>query len=617
MSKVKSTWIIIFVVILCSSTYSYAQKGNRIDRLVSLLNNMKEDTSYLKELDTICREYIIKNNDLETGMKYSKQAFNLADKLIKENEKNTILNKRCKVCTANMIMNIGLYYHIHANYGEAIKNYLEALKIYEEADYKPGLAIAHNHIGNIYYAENNLTESMNNHLLALKIRTELGDKQGIANSLNNIGIVYEKEGKYDEALNNHLASLKTNLELKNTRNTGSVYHDIGVVYKDQGKYNDALKNYFEAVKYFEQIEKSFDIADAYNGIGEVYYLTGKPADAITWLNKGLKLSLANNTNNTSRDIYSNFWKLYKGLGDYENALRYYKLFAAVKDTLFKEQSLERTVELKNQYKREKEEQAAIAAQKEKDIIAQGELNRQKILLYCFSGGLLIVLSFTSLVYYQKKKITKEKDRSDDLLLNILPAEIATELKETGTSKAKNYEQVTVMFTDFKDFTQISESMSPEQLVAEIDYCFRTFDNIIHKHGIEKIKTIGDSYMCVGGLPHENPTHAIEVVNAAIEIRNFMEHLKQKKINNRETPFEIRIGIHTGPVVAGIVGIKKFAYDIWGDTVNLASRMESSGEVGKINISGSTYQLVKNDFKCTYRGKIQAKNKGEVDMYFVG
>ena len=213
-------------------------------------------------------------------------------------------------------------------------------------------------------------------------------------------------------------------------------------------------------------------------------------------------------------------------------------------------------------------------------------------------------------------IEKEKKRSDDLLLNILPEEVAEELKAKGSADAKQFDEVTVMFTDFKGFTQISEKLTPSELVAEIHNCFKEFDNIIAKYNIEKIKTIGDSYMCAGGLPVANKTNATDVVNAAIEIQHFMQqHLKLREMENKE-PFELRIGIHTGPVVAGIVGVKKFAYDIWGDTVNTASRMESSGEAGKVNISSSTYRIVKDKFNCVHRGKIQAKNKGEIDMYFV-
>ena len=213
-------------------------------------------------------------------------------------------------------------------------------------------------------------------------------------------------------------------------------------------------------------------------------------------------------------------------------------------------------------------------------------------------------------------IHKERSRSDELLLNILPFETATELKATGTVQARRYDSVTVMFTDFKNFTKLSERMSAEELVQEINHCYSEFDRIISNHTLEKIKTIGDSYMCAGGIPVENETHPTDMVNAAMEIQQFIKNYAFEKKQTENVFFEIRIGIHTGPVIAGVVGIKKFAYDIWGDTVNTASRMESSGEPGKVNISGATYELIKNRFACTHRGKIEAKNKGEIDMYFV-
>ncbi len=217
---------------------------------------------------------------------------------------------------------------------------------------------------------------------------------------------------------------------------------------------------------------------------------------------------------------------------------------------------------------------------------------------------------------QKDEIEKEKDRSEELLLNILPVEIAEELKSKGSADAKCIDMVTVLFTDFKGFTSLSEQLSPENLVAEINNCFSGFDLIMQKYGIEKIKTIGDAYMAAGGLPTVNQSHPIDVVNAALEIKDFMVKLANEKRTAGELFFEIRIGVHTGPVVAGIVGIKKFAYDIWGDTVNTASRMESSGEVGQVNISGTTFELVKDHFECAHRGKIEAKGKGKIDMYFV-
>jgi len=216
------------------------------------------------------------------------------------------------------------------------------------------------------------------------------------------------------------------------------------------------------------------------------------------------------------------------------------------------------------------------------------------------------------------ELEEEKRVSDNLLLNILPAKTAEELKKNGTAKAKRYEQVTVFFSDFKDFSTIAAQLEPEQLVAEIDYCFRAFDEIITKYGLEKIKTIGDAYMCTVALSENTDGRkaAVQMVKAALEIQSFIKnHVEQMKIENRPT-FEARIGLHTGAVVAGIVGSKKFAYDIWGDTVNIASRMESHGEVGRVNISQTTYELVNEEFECLHRGKLEVKSKGEVDMYFV-
>lgn len=211
------------------------------------------------------------------------------------------------------------------------------------------------------------------------------------------------------------------------------------------------------------------------------------------------------------------------------------------------------------------------------------------------------------------EIIEEKKKSDDLLHNILPQEVASELKARGATTAHHFDHVSVLFTDFVDFTIAGERMGSEALVEELHNCFKVFDEIMSRHGIEKIKTIGDAYMAVCGLPKADERHAEKVVLAAEEIRLFMQ---QRRAQLGDRTFEIRIGIHSGEVVAGIVGVKKFAYDIWGDTVNTAARMEQNGEPGKINISQTTYDLVKDKFSCTYRGELDAKNKGKLKMYFV-
>ncbi|MCB0808712.1 MAG: hypothetical protein KDB96_05475 [Flavobacteriales bacterium] len=223
---------------------------------------------------------------------------------------------------------------------------------------------------------------------------------------------------------------------------------------------------------------------------------------------------------------------------------------------------------------------------------------------------------TAEVVAQSREIEQQKGQIEGLLLNILPKPISDELQEKGSATARRHDHVSVMFTDFKGFTQVAERMTPEELVHELDECFIRFDDIVGRYGLEKIKTIGDSYMCAAGVPASDPQHALKTVLVAFEVRELMDDWKRQREAQGKMPWSLRIGVHSGPVVAGVVGKRKFAYDIWGDTVNTASRMESSGEPGEVNISGDTYAIIKDHFDCQYRGKVQAKKKGEIDMYFV-
>ncbi|MCR9143047.1 MAG: response regulator [bacterium] len=219
-----------------------------------------------------------------------------------------------------------------------------------------------------------------------------------------------------------------------------------------------------------------------------------------------------------------------------------------------------------------------------------------------------------------KRLNQDLDasfrESERLLINILPEGVARQLKKEGQVTPQHYDSVTVLFTDFQSFTQLAERMTPAELVRQLDSTFSFFDSAIERFGLEKLKTIGDSFMCAGGIPEANATHAVDAVLAALEIQEFMRQVKDFRKLRGDEFWDCRIGISTGPLVAGVVGSKKFAYDVWGDTVNMASRMESSGEIGRINISESTYELVDGFFACEERGRVQAKNKGEVLMYFV-
>ncbi len=259
-----------------------------------------------------------------------------------------------------------------------------------------------------------------------------------------------------------------------------------------------------------------------------------------------------------------------------------------------------------------------------------ELKSQKAknnLYIIIAGVSLSLLSIIGVLFISRQKtmrelaeknkvIQEEKKRSDELLLNILPEEVMHELKAHGKTQARNYSNATVLFADIKEFTKISERLSPDELIEALDAYFERFDHVIAKYGIEKIKTIGDAYVCAGGVPSKNEVSAHSMVTAALEFMREVDNLREERGKQGKQTFEFRIGMHTGQLIAGVVGIRKFAYDIWGDTVNMAARMQQESEVGKINISGATYELVKDKFACVYRGKHEAKNKGEIDMYFV-
>ncbi|MDH3246796.1 MAG: adenylate/guanylate cyclase domain-containing protein, partial [Saprospiraceae bacterium] len=290
---------------------------------------------------------------------------------------------------------------------------------------------------------------------------------------------------------------------------------------------------------------------------------------------------------------------YEELGQPQESLQHFKEHVAYRDSVNNLETVQRMADLRTDFEVSKK-------QVEVDLANQQKRTQQIVLA---SVGVLSAILLWFFV-----AIRKEKKKSDDLLLNILPEEIAKELKEKGEVESVRFENVSVLFTDFVQFSKIAEETDPKQLVKSLDYYFKKFDAITAKYGLEKIKTIGDAYMCACGLPSPDPQHVQNTVRAAREMTKIVqESLRSTNGLNR---FQLRVGIHTGPVIAGMVGTKKFQYDIWGDTVNIASRMESSSEPGKINISETTYEAIKDEFDCTYRGEIEVKNRGPLKMYYL-
>lgn len=501
-------------------------------------------------------------------------------------------------------------------YPENLKHQYAMLKIAEEAGDRYGASIAYSNLASTFEEQGNFEKAIEIYTQALKINMEFNDYVNTAGSYNSIGNCHKNMGNYSEALKNHQLALEIGKKFNDARGIGGAYKCIGNVHLAQGNLPEALKYYHRATGEYKIGEDNLAIAQLKTQIATCYTNMGNYGEARRYFGEAFSLVSALKSIAEFHDYYKGRAKLDSATGDWKNAFGHYRLFVSTRDSMHNEENTKKMVQTRMHYEFDKKEAAAKAEQEKKDLQAKEELEQQKLLRNGFMGGFAVVLLFAGIFFNQRNKIKTGKQRSDELLLNILPAEVAEELKAKGAAEAKMIDEVTVLFSDFKGFTEISETQTPGDLVAEINACFSSFDLIMQRHGIEKIKTVGDAYLAAGGLPTPNATHATDVLNAALEMQAFMQQRKQQRGTEGKFFFEARIGVHTGPVVAGIVGIKKFAYDIWGDTVNTAQRMESNSEAGRVNISGSTHELVKGQFHCTYRGKIEAKGKGEVDMYFV-
>jgi len=399
----------------------------------------------------------------------------------------------------------------------------------------------------------------------------------------------------------------------------------GISYYIRNDYPRALDYYQQSLTIKEEIADREGVSITLNNIGVIHMKQGNYVQAITWGKKALILSEEINLPGVQRNACKSLYDAYKALGNDAKALEYHERIAILDNSLQAEETAKKLQQM--EFARQMLADSLLQ-EKEKlrvQIAHEAEVRKKNRTRNIFIlSALLLLISAVGfhrrMVYVRRTKraIEYEKERSDKLLLNILPTEIAEEFKEKGRAEARNFEMATILFSDFKGFTRISEKLSAEELVGEINTCFEPFDAICEKYGIEKIKTIGDSYMAAGGLPVAANDSVQNTVLAGLEMAEFMISRKQEREAEGKIPFEMRLGIHTGPVVAGIVGVTKFQYDVWGDTVNTASRMENSGEVGKVNISRAVYDLIKGDplFKFHPRGEIEAKGKGVIEMWFV-
>lgn len=592
---------ILFFLFLLFVTALHAQSSREkyIDSLKVVLSKTNNDTDKINIMSRLGSLYT--NYDPAEGLKYSEPAVQLAEKL------------QWKEGMAVAYNALGSNYKDLSKYARSLKYYFKSLELSEALNDKKHIAATNGNIGKVYQRLNNYPKALEYYEKALKVNESTGYKFGMTNNYSDIGVVYSEMGDNESALESFNKAMKISEEIDDQEGVAIVLGNIGNVYNSMGKYDEAVRYFLKGKVINEMLGREVSVAISYSNLGDNYYkldstlktLKKIPASATTMLdsaihyyNEAIPVYKKLSALDYMAETYEGLEKAYRQKKDYKSALEAFGEYKKLQDSIF---SNDKKVKLANlgaeRAEFEKKQQVKLTK------LAQTKRRNEAIL---FAVVIIMLSVFTFFV-------VKERRKSEKLLLNILPAEVADELKKKGSADANHFDEVTVIFTDFVSFTTIAEKMHPQELVDELDTCFKAFDGIITKYGIEKIKTIGDAYMAASGLPVADPQHAVKMVNAALEIVAF---IKARKLQKGEMAFDIRVGLHSGTVVAGIVGIKKFAYDIWGDAVNTAARMEQKSEPGKINISQTTYDLVKDRFVCTYRGEIEAKNKGRLKMYFV-
>lgn len=521
---------------------------------------------------------------------------------------------------STVLSNIGVVYYNQGDKIKALDFYLRSLKVAEDHKLKLREAIALNNLGTVYH-DNPEThnKALDYFIKALPMLEELGDMDAYGTTATNLGEIYTARNDEKTAMLYFEKALKA---FQDSISMSYTLNKMGNLYFQKKNLDEAIRYHLQAYNMTLKLDAKLEMAESLIGLADAYREQGFLKTAIsTYLQAEL---FAKETNS-----FAQLEKLYNGLAityqlskDYPTALKYQNLYSSVKDSIYNSASDQKLSRLIFNFEIEKKENEIDLLTKDKEL-KELEITRQKFAKNASLIGLLLIVAIAVMLYrnYRMKAKTneildKKNEEIEKLLLNILPAEVANELKTEGVATPKYFEQVSVLFTDFKSFTKMADVLSPQELLAELNECFIAFDDIITKYRLEKIKTIGDSYMCAGGIPSPDPDHVKKIVAAAFEIIQYMESWNKQRAKKNLAPWELRVGIHVGPVVAGVVGKTKYAYDIWGSTVNIASRMESNGEPGQVNVSENIYELIKNDYPCTYRGKITAKNIGEIDMYFV-
>jgi len=494
----------------------------------------------------------------------------------------------------------------------ALQSFFEGVELAETLGNNEDVGIFYVAIAGAYAVMDDDKNTVMYYRESIKALENSTNKKAYASALENLGDHYNLEKHMpDSALYYFEKSGKIFKE--EDYKLGLAYNlgNKGLAYAQMQRPIEAENNIKKAIELLEELGDSYAISIYLTYMSDISMDKGNDEAAVSYAENSLRLAKKYSLKDQIADAYLKLSELNEYKGNLKKSLDYYKNHIAYRDSV-KNVSVSKEMS-KIRELVESEERAAVLEEKERN---------QRIIAISTGIGLLLIgllalglYRRTIYISQTKKIIEEERNRSEALLLNILPEETANELKHSGHVKAKKYDSASVLFSDFKGYTNYSEDLSPEILVKSLSYYFSEFDNIIEKYGLEKIKTIGDAYMCAGGLPIPDMDHAKKIVMAAQEMLDFVKRTKNDKSLDYAN-FDMRIGISSGPVVAGVVGSQKFSYDVWGDTVNVASRMESMSEIGRITISEFTYDLIKSDFECEPRGEFEIKNRGKLNLYFV-
>ena len=593
----------IFILSFCILSTTCFTKSFGQDQIIA--DSLKLQLAILDSKDSLYLELLYELSYYETqpdlNLKYAEELINISA----SQESNIFLVKG--------YLAAGLALILKSNYQESLSFLFKGLRIAIDDKFEQLIGQLQSTIADTYAESGNFSAASEYYNKAIKQLIKLNDSISIATLYTNYGDALFSNGNLNKS-SEYFSKAKKIFESLNLKE-GIAFSlgNLGMVYASQGQHELAESNLNQSISMFEEMGNYYPISIFMTFIADIYLEKSDKSKSLNYAKRSLSLAELYGLKDEISHAHLKLHEIHLHFGSTRESLFHYKAHIAMRDSINDIETVEALANQRTEFE---------VSQKQAELDLVDEKRRRNSAIAMGTGVGAGLFSLVALLLYRNNRFAKktnkiiaeQKEKSDELLLNILPKETAEELKTKGKVRAKRHDSVSVLFADFVGFTQYSKDMEPEVVVETIDRYFRVFDDIVVDLGLEKIKTLGDGYMCAGGLPKASTDHALRLVQAAHKMKDYVK--ETAKDTSTTDSFGIRIGIHSGPVVSGVVGSKKFAYDIWGDTVNTAARLESHSEPGKINISEETYELIADAYQCKRRSDREVKGKGMMKMYFV-